>query len=111
MEPRPVSCFSMPMDQPALQRLFEWLSPSPEEAQKKYEAIRGKLITIFLSRGSAVPEALADETINRVLLGCDEIADANREDPTPYFYSVANLVYLEHLKKRGAPPPPSRQTR
>ena len=46
--------------------LLSWLDTDPDRAGEKYEAIRHRLITIFLNRQCYEAEDLADETINRV---------------------------------------------
>ena len=81
-------------------RLLGWLSPDQEEAGRKYEEIRGRLIKIFACRGSLSPEELADETMTRVARRVVEIADDYRGEPTLYFYGVARRVYLESLRAR-----------
>ena len=81
-------------------RLLGWLSPDLEEAGRKYEEIRGRLIKIFTCRGSTSPEEMADETMTRVARRVVEIADDYRGDQALYFYGVARRVYLESVRKR-----------
>ena len=90
-------------------RLLAWLDPEPEQAGKKYEEIRRKLIRIFASRGSWAAEELADETIDRVGNKVADLAAGYVGDPSLYFFGVANLVFLEWRRKSTAPalaPPP-----
>lgn len=96
------------LTQESFDRLLVWLDPDPHSAGKKYEQIRQRLIKIFITRGCINSEELADETINRVTRKLQEMGDTYVGEPTPYFYSVARLVYLEQLKKPPAvaPPPP-----
>ncbi|HVS20925.1 MAG TPA: hypothetical protein VHD88_03710 [Pyrinomonadaceae bacterium] len=47
-------------------RLLVWLDPDPERVGAIYERIRWRLIAILASRGCALAEELADETIDRV---------------------------------------------
>lgn len=82
--------------------LLRWLAPDPERAGEKYEQIRRGLIKIFRCRGSAIPEELADETINRVARKVGEIAAGYMGDPAYYFYGVADKIYLESLRTASA---------
>lgn len=86
--------------------LLAWLHPDPDEAGKKYEDIRRRLIKIFTCRGCCEPEDLADESINRVIIRLKDIADTFSGDPALYFYGVANKVHQESIRKRPINPPP-----
>lgn len=81
-------------------RLLGWLNPDPEEAGRKYEEIRGRLIKIFTCRGCVTPEEMADETMTRVAGRVLEIAGGYVGEPALYFYGVARRVYLESLRER-----------
>ncbi len=99
------------MDNGSFNRLLKWLDPNPEQAGKKYEAIRRKLIKIFASRCCPVAEELADVTIDRVCKKVEEVAAVYVGDPALYFFGVANKVFLEWHRKIAAlprvPPPPN----
>jgi len=86
-------------------RLLTWLDADPEAAGEKYELIRLKLIKIFRHRGSAIAEELADATIDRVSRKVVEIAADYDGDPASYFYSVANYIYRESLRRESRPLP------
>ena len=88
--------------------LLDWLDPDREQAGRKYEAIRTRLIKILACRGCYEPEDLADETINRVTNKLKEIAETYSGEPAPYFYGVANKVHLEYLRRKPPPPLPAR---
>ncbi|MEK6320092.1 MAG: hypothetical protein AABN33_00270 [Acidobacteriota bacterium] len=95
--------------QDAFDKFLTWLDPNREQAGTKYEDIRRKLIKIFVCRGCPNCEDLADETINRVIRRMQELADSYTGDPAAYFYGVARIVHLEHVKKNPVPlplPPP-----
>lgn len=92
--------------QAAFDSLLAWLDADREQAGKKYEEIRLRLIKIFTCRGRADAEELADETINRVTLKVSGLAKDYVGNPAPYFYGVAHKVYLEALRKRPPVPPP-----
>ena len=97
------------LTQERFNQLLNWLSPSREQAAKKYEEIRRRLITIFTCRGCREAEDLADETINRVTRRVPEIADTYTGEQALYFYGVAHKVHLEYLRKMSTPlplPPP-----
>jgi DNA-directed RNA polymerase specialized sigma24 family protein len=92
----------------AFEKLLLWLSPNREQAGKKYEEIRRKLIKILTCRGCTCPEELADVAINRVTRRVPEIIDNYVGDPALYFYGVAHKVHLEYVrKKRDLVPPPA----
>src|SRR6266550_5419038 len=88
--------------------LLAWLDSERDEAGRKYEEIRLRLIKIFVCRGCHEPEDLADETINRVSKKLREIESTYLGNPALYFYGVANKVHLEYLRRRPAPIPPVR---
>ncbi|MGB8507760.1 MAG: hypothetical protein WCD76_05100 [Pyrinomonadaceae bacterium] len=92
--------------------LLDWLHPDRDQAGRKYEDIRSRLIRIFIHRGCTTAEDLADETINRVSRKVREVrANYNPgDDPALYFYGVARNVYREYLKRRPEPSPPPPQT-
>jgi RNA polymerase sigma factor (sigma-70 family) len=90
-----------------LELLLGWLDDDPDRAGERYEAIRAKLIKIFVCRGCTTPEDLADQTIDRVAGKVPELAPRYSGPPEPYFYRVAQFIYFEHLRRqRPAPPPP-----
>jgi RNA polymerase sigma factor (sigma-70 family) len=96
------------LTQEAFTKFLVWLDPNPNQAGKKYEDIRRKLIKIFTCRGCNCPEDLTDETINRVIHKVQEIGDTYVGDPALYFYGVAHNVHLEYLRKKpDFQPPPS----
>jgi DNA-directed RNA polymerase specialized sigma24 family protein len=87
----------------ALEALLRWLSADREEAGRRYEEIRRKLIRVFGCRGCHESDLLADETINRVATKVKELAKTYQGDPTLYFYGVAKRIHLEQLKKAKPP--------
>lgn len=92
----------------AFDSLLTWLDADRDQAGKRYEYIRQRLIKIFTCRGRSDAEELADETINRVALKAQEVTKEYVGDPALYFYGVAQKIYLEALRKRPpvvVPPP------
>jgi len=92
--------------QEAFDQLLSWLNPDREEAGRKYEEIRRRLIKIFTCRGCMTSEDLADDTINRVTKKVPEIAPTYAGDPALYFLGVAHNVCLEYFRKKPEPDPP-----
>ena len=94
------------LTQEAFDHLLAWLNPEREQAGRKYEEIRRRLIKIFTCRGCLTPEDLADDTINRVARKVPEIAPSYVGDPAIYFLGVAHNVCLEHFRRKPEPEPP-----
>ena len=82
----------------SLDRLLHRLSDEPEVAAREYEAIRRRLITFFSLRRIHLPEAMADETIDRVARRLDE--GESVEHVRAYFHGVAQRVALESIKRQ-----------
>jgi DNA-directed RNA polymerase specialized sigma24 family protein len=80
-------------------RLLNWLDPDPERAGIVYEKIRWRLIAILASRGCAIAEDLADETIDRVARRVADIRETYIGDKAIYFLGVMNNVHHEYLKR------------
>ncbi len=94
------------LTQESFDALLAWLDPSPEEAGRKYEEIRIRLIKFFTCRGCYESEELADETINRVSSKLRKIEATYEGARAPYFYGVANKVHMEYLRRPRTPLPP-----
>jgi DNA-directed RNA polymerase specialized sigma24 family protein len=94
------------LTQEAFDTLLDWLDPDREQAGRKYEAIRLRLIKIFICRACPEAESLADETINRVTAKVQEVSKSYVGDPALYFYAVAQKVYLEYIRKNRQTPTP-----
>jgi DNA-directed RNA polymerase specialized sigma24 family protein len=84
--------------QEAFDRLLAALDADREEAARKYERVRRKLVKFFAWRGAAQPDREADETINRVARKLAEGAEVYNLEA--YFYGVARLVLAEEFKAR-----------
>jgi len=91
-------------------KLLDWLDRDRDQAGRKYETVRRRLIKVFTCRGCGEAEDLADETITRVTARVPEIAPTYQGDPVLYFYGVAKKVYREWLRRQTRPvsasPPP-----
>lgn len=83
------------------ERLLEWLEADRDQAAARYEEIRHRLTNYFIYHclGCPDPEALSDETINRVIRKLPTFADTYTGEKTKLFYGYANFVRLEYLRK------------
>jgi DNA-directed RNA polymerase specialized sigma24 family protein len=79
--------------------LLAHLDPDRELAGEKHEQIRYKLAKFFECRGCLHAEDHAEETLNRVAKKYEE--GAAIQDPIPYSFGVARMVFKELLKERG----------
>ena len=84
-------------------RLLLWLDPDRERAGQIYERIRWRLVTILASRGCALAEELADETIDRVARRVADIEQTYVGDKAIYFLGVMNNVHHEFLRRPATP--------
>jgi hypothetical protein len=87
------------LTQDLFDQLLEWLSPDRDNAAKKYEWIRSRLIKIFVSRGLNTPEEAADKTINRVARKIPTVRTRYTGDPAYYFYRVGSFIAHEILRE------------
>jgi RNA polymerase sigma factor (sigma-70 family) len=87
------------LTQKAFDKLLDWLDSDRDEAGRKYEAIRLRLIKIFTCRGCWAAEELTDEIINRVAVKVTDPAFAYEGDPALYFYAFAPNLQQEYLRK------------
>jgi len=94
------------LEQQDFDRLIAWLDADPAGAALTYERIRWRLISILASRGCAVAEELADETIDRVARRVADIQDNYVGDKAIYFLGVMNNVHHEYLKRPKILKPP-----
>lgn len=82
--------------------LLRWLSPDEEQAVRRYQNLRQKLVVLFARRGvfSSVAEELADETLERTghRLAAGEVI--RHAEPMAYLHGVAKNVLLEYWRKQ-----------
>lgn len=88
----------------AFDRLLDWLSPDREEAGRKYESIRRRLIRLFNCRGCHNPEELTDDTMNRVIKIVDSGSVVYSGDPILLFFGVAKNVFREWARRKPLNP-------
>jgi DNA-directed RNA polymerase specialized sigma24 family protein len=94
------------LTQDAFDRLLAWLDPDRGRAGERYEEIRAELVRRFRQLGCGDPEERANETIDRVAKKLPEIVETYRNDPKPYFFSVAHYIRMEYLKRPVTVPLP-----
>jgi hypothetical protein len=80
----------------ALDEFFVYLSPDREEAGRKYEVLRTRLVRFFEWRGCNLPDVRTDQTIDRVIRKINEGQVIS--NLTPYFLTVARLVAGRHCR-------------
>ena len=93
------------LQQEDFDQLLHWLDPNVDQAGLIYERIRWRLIAILASRGCAVAEELADNTIDRVARRVADIQQTYVGDKAIYFLGVMNNVHHEYLKRPMIPRP------
>ena len=89
----------MSLTSEAFEKLLAALSSDRERAGEQYELVRLKLVRYFEFRLCDEPDALADDTIDRL---ARRLAGGERIDAPhimPYVYGVARNVLLESWKK------------
>lgn len=79
--------------------LLALFSDDREEAGMHYEQIRAGLVRFFDFRGCSDPEALADDTINRVALKADAYDSARTVRLSAFFYGFAVNVLKEYRRR------------
>jgi DNA-directed RNA polymerase specialized sigma24 family protein len=94
---------ALSLSQEGFDQLLSWLDPDRDQAGNKYEAIRRRLIKLFVCRGSDDPEGLADLTFDRVVSKVETIKEGYSGDPALYFYGVANNIFREELRRTVVP--------
>lgn len=80
------------------EKLLAWLDSDRDVTGKKYEAIRSRLIRIFVSRGCVEAETLADEVMNRVAVRIDKVVETYKGEPIKCFLGFADNVYREYAR-------------
>ncbi len=88
------------------ERMLQWLAEDREEAGRKHESIRRRLIEILANRGCHEAEHWADVAIDRVVSKINEIVENFEGDPALFFYGVAKKVAFECVKPKPARNPP-----
>jgi DNA-directed RNA polymerase specialized sigma24 family protein len=85
-------------------RFLIWLDKDKEAAAQKYQSIHRRLVQIFLARNAFPADELADQTIDRAIQKIDYLIKEYDGHPELYIYSIANKIFLEHLRKPKSEP-------
>lgn len=81
-----------------LEHLLVFLDPDRDAAARKYEALRSRLIRLFVWRGCDAPEERTDETLDRVARKLKEGVTI-RSEPFNYAAGVAYRIFQEMLRR------------
>lgn len=81
------------LDEESLRRLLQALDPDLGRASERYEALRQRLVRVFVWERVADAEALADETLDRVARRMHE--GVTLFDVAAYAHRIAELLLLE----------------
>jgi DNA-directed RNA polymerase specialized sigma24 family protein len=93
------------LNEEAFNVFLSWLSSDRDEAGKKYEQMRCRIIIMLECRGCTRAEEDCDEALDRFGKRLPEIRDTYQGDPLPYVCVIARNVHLEHLRKENLPLP------
>ncbi len=85
----------------AFHRLLEWLDEGETSDGQKYLEMRRRLVNYFDRKNCLTPDALADETLNRVTRRLEEEGTIKSETPAKFCYITARFVFLEHLRNNA----------
>ncbi len=80
-----------------LESLLEFLDADRDAAARKYEALRSRLIRLFVWRGCDSPDERTDETLDRVARKLQEGVKIQAE-PFSYAAGVAYRIFQETLR-------------
>jgi DNA-directed RNA polymerase specialized sigma24 family protein len=78
--------------------MLEWLDEGADSRGEKYLEMRRRLVWFFARKRCLDPDALADETLNRVARRLDEEGGITDATPAHYCYIVAKYVLLEQFR-------------
>ena len=81
------------------EKFLAWLDADPDEAVRKFERIRTRLIQIFISRGCVDDEMLTDEVLNRVCVRIDQVK-IKYPDPLRCCIGFVDNVHREYLREQ-----------
>jgi len=80
--------------------LLRWLDDGTNSHGERYLEIRRRLVAYFDRRNRPTPDALADETLDRVSRTLEESGRIHVTPPARYCYVVARYVLLEDIRRR-----------
>jgi DNA-directed RNA polymerase specialized sigma24 family protein len=97
MTPEPAPQKSSVLSPESFGRFLDWLSPDHEIAARQYLEIRKKLVQLFIRRGCAHSEDLADTTLDRAAMIVYHQPE-KYSNPLALCCGVARKVWLEYLR-------------
>jgi DNA-directed RNA polymerase specialized sigma24 family protein len=86
-------------DRGAFHKFLAWLDLGIDSNGEKYLEIRRRLVQYFDRRNCALPDELADETLNRVARRLAEEGEITGVTPAHYCYLIARFVFLEYRRR------------
>ncbi len=90
---------SWELTQAAFARLLTWLDDGHDSGGERYLEMRRRLHAWFDRKSCLHPEALADETLNRVARRLAQVGAITDAAPAQYCYITANYVWRESLRQ------------
>jgi DNA-directed RNA polymerase specialized sigma24 family protein len=94
-----------PITSEMLRSLLGWLDPDPDQAPRKYEVLRLKLIKFFEWNNCHEADEYADKTIDIVASKLAAGEEIRATDRYLYFHGVARNLLREYFKKRARTQP------
>ncbi len=85
--------------QDAFRQFLEWLDDGVDSDGENYLEMRRRLVFYFDRKNCLDPDAMADETLNRVAQKLAEKGSITGLSPAHYCFIVAKFVFLEHLRR------------
>ena len=86
-------------DRGAFRKFLDWLDLGIDSKGERYLEIRRRLVQYFDRKNCALPDELADETLNRVTRRLAEEGEIKGVTPAHYCYLVARFVFLEYRRR------------
>jgi DNA-directed RNA polymerase specialized sigma24 family protein len=86
-------------DRSAFRKFLDWLDLGIDSKGEKYLEIHRRLAQYFDRRNCALPDELADETLNRAARRLAEEGEITGVTPAHYCYLVARFVFLEYQRR------------
>ncbi|HET9833423.1 MAG TPA: hypothetical protein VFP91_17005 [Vicinamibacterales bacterium] len=83
----------------AFTRLLTWLDDGTDSDGERYLEARRRLVSYFDRHNRPAPDALADDTLNRICRTLEQSGAIATKPPLRYCYVVARFVLLEDLRR------------
>lgn len=87
-------------NQQAFNELLCRIEPGEPFPAGQYKQLRHKLIKFFAWRHCEDPEALADETISRLVRNINMGEEIRAANPYSYIYAIAMNIFKEYLREK-----------